>query len=193
MTAQAPGDRGPRARSGLVKSPIDLAGGLFLLALAVIGYIGGATLPFGTLSGIGSGLLPRVVTLLVGVFGLLLIVQSAFAAGDGLDRWAIRGIIFVLGSVLVFALMVRSYGLVVAGPLAVIISSLADKDTRPLEVVVFAVVMTLICGLLFKELLNLPIPFDPVGIIPDAVTGAYTGLKAQLGAFFTSLKNLFAR
>ena len=195
MTAQAPGDRGPSARSGLVKSPLDFVGGLFLLALAAVGYIGGFSLPFGTLSGIGSGLLPRVVAFLVGVFGILLLVQSLFADGDRLERWAIRGIVFVLGSVLVFAMTVPP---VAPAPRRrslwrSIVSSLADKDTKPLEVVVFAVVMTLICGLLFKELLNLPIPFDPVGIIPDAATGAYSGLKAQLGAFFSSLKNLFAR
>ena len=46
-------------------------------------------------------------------------------------------------------------------------SSFADKDTRPVEIVVFAVIMTLLCGLLFKELLSLPIPFDPPASFPE--------------------------
>ena len=192
MTSQTPGHRAT-LRNGPIKSPIDLAGGLFLMALAATGLIGGANLPFGTLSGIGSGLLPRVVALLVGVFGILLVIQSFFAAAEGLDRWAIRGIIFVLGSVLVFAGTVRPLGLVVAGPLAVMVSAFADKDSRPVEVVIFGVVMTMIAGLLFKELLNLPIPFDPVGIIPSFVDHAYIALKAQIGALFSAIKNLFVR
>jgi putative tricarboxylic transport membrane protein len=193
MTSQAPGDRERPVRNGPIKSPIDLAGGIFLVTLGALGYFGAFGLPFGTLSGIGSGLLPKVMALLVAVFGVLLLVQSLLVAGSGLDQWAVRGIVFVLGAVLVFAMTVRPLGLLVAGPLAVIVSALADKDTRPVEVIIFSVVMTLITGLLFKELLNLPIPFDPVGIIPEPVTAAYVGFKAHVAAVFTALQNLVAR
>ena len=95
------------------------------------------------MSGIGSGLLPKVVALLVGVFGVVLLLQSLVFAGDGLERWAIRGPIMVLGAVAVFAFTVRSLGLVVAGPLCFIVAALADRDTRPVEVVVSAVIATL--------------------------------------------------
>ncbi len=122
-------------------------------------------------------------------FGVLLVVQALIFDGDRLERWHLRGPVFVLGAVLIFAIVIRgstlslggfagipllgsvkvpSLGLIVAGPLAVVFSAFADKDTRLLEVVVFGVVMTLICGLLFKELLNLPIPFDPAGLIPGS-------------------------
>jgi hypothetical protein len=66
MTAQAPQTR---AR-GPIKSPFDLAGGLFLIGLAALGLAGGFNLPTGTLSGIGSGFMPRVVAILVGAFGV---------------------------------------------------------------------------------------------------------------------------
>jgi putative tricarboxylic transport membrane protein len=193
MASQTPDDRVRTSRDGPIKSPVDLAGGLFLLGIAAAGLVGGYNLPFGTLSGIGSGLLPRVVALLVAVFGVLLVVQSFFVEGDGLDRWAVRGTLFVLGSVLVFAMTVRPLGLVVAGPLAIIVSAFADRDTRPVEVVIFAVVMTLLSGLLFKELLSLPMPFDPVGIIPPVIDNAYIALKAQIHAVFTALSNLLTR
>jgi putative tricarboxylic transport membrane protein len=201
-----------RGRAGLVKSPLDLGAGLFLLAIAALGLAGGFNLPSGTLSGIGSGLLPKVVAIMVGAFGVLLVAQALIFGGDRLERWHLRGPVFVLGAVLVFAMVIRgstlnfgggagipvlasirvpSLGLVVAGPLAVMISSLADKDTRPVEVVVFSVVMTLVCGLLFKELLNLPIPFDPAGIIPEPISHAYAGVKSAIGQLFTAIKNLF--
>ena len=80
-----------------------------------------------------------------------------------------------------------------AGPLAVIISSFAAKDTRPVEVVVFSVVVTLLCGLLFKELLSLPIPFDPAGLIPDPVYRTYIGTKSAIAQAFAMVKNLFVR
>ena len=168
--SQAPGDRasdrGDGAANGIIKSSLDFAGGLFLLALAATGYIGAFELPVGHLSGIGSGLLPKTVATLVALFGVALLLQSLVVGGDRLERFAVRGPIFVLGAVLVFAMTIRPLGLVVAGPLAVLVSSLADRDTRPVEIVIFAALMTLACIGLFKLLLRLPIPVFPAGYGP---------------------------
>jgi hypothetical protein len=173
---------------GILKSPLDFGGGLFLIGLAIVGFGGGFSLPFGQLSGIGSGLMPKTVAALVAAFGVLLLVQSLFMSGDRLEAWAVRGPIFVLGGVLVFAATIRPWGLVVAGPLAVIVSALADKDSRPAELAIAAVALTLLCGLLFKELLNLPIPFDPAGLIPEPIFRAYVGVKAGIAQAFAALK-----
>jgi hypothetical protein len=199
------------AVNGLVKSPLDVMGGVFLLGLAALGFAGGFNLPTGTLSGIGSGLMPKVVAILVGAFGVLLIVQGFIWEGSSLERWHARGPVFVLGAVLLFAMVIRGstltlggfaglpaiatfkvppLGLVVAGPLAVMVSSLASPEARPLEVVVFSVVMTLLCGILFKELLHLPIPFDPAGLIPRFANDLYAGIKSGLGQVLGTIKNL---
>ena len=181
-------DRRPSTRSA-----IDIAGGLFLLAIAAVGYIGGFNLPVGQLSGIGSGLLPKALAFLIAVFGIVLIAQGLLGQGPALERWAIRGPFFVLGAVVLFALTVRWGGLVVAGPLAVIMAALASEETRPAEIVIFAVTMTLISGLMFKELLNLPIPFDPLGVIPSWLFHAYLAAKNGIAASFVALKDLFTR
>jgi hypothetical protein len=203
----------PRASDrGLVKSPLDFAGGLFLLALAVVGLAGGYNLPTGTLSGIGSGLLPRVVAILIGAFGVLLVVQSFLAEGDRLEEWHWRGPAYVLGSVVVFALLIRgsavsiggilgipvllsfkipALGLIGAGPASVIVAALADKETKPFEIAWFSVLLTLLCGLMFKEMLNLPIPFDPLGLVPGPVEAAYEGAKSGIGHVWAVVKNLF--
>jgi len=199
---------------GLIKSQLDLGGGLFLIGLAALGLAGGFNLPTGTLSGIGSGLMPRVVSLLIGGFGLLLVLHAFLFEGDRLERWHLRGPVFVLGATLVFAMVLRGsllkfggifgipvlftvkvpeLGLIVAGPLAVIISAYAARDTRPGEIVVFAIVMTVLSGLLFKEILNLPIPYDPVGIIPRQVTDVYVAIKSALGHGVGVIKDLFVR
>jgi hypothetical protein len=181
------------APRGIVKSPLDFGGGLFLIALAVAGFVGSFSLPFGQLSGIGSGLMPRTVAVLVAAFGILLLVQSFVAGGDRLDQWAVRGPIFVLSGVLVFAATIRPWGLVVAGPLAVVVSALADKDTRPAELATLAVALTALSGLLFKEILSLPIPFDPAGLIPESVFRGYVGVKGAIGQAFGSLKAILIR
>jgi putative tricarboxylic transport membrane protein len=210
MGSHAPGDRAPGQSWGLIKSRQDFAAGLFILALAVVGFLGGFNLPFGRLSAIGSGLMPKSLAVLVAAFGIGLIILSVLSEGDRMERWRLRGPVFVLGAVLIFALVIRGatlsiggfgvpplatvkipqLGLVVAGPLAVIVSSFASPEARPVEGAIFAVLMTLICGLLFKELLNLPIPFDPAGLIPEPIAQGYADAKAFLAQLFFSLKNM---
>ena len=191
MVTEAPRNR--ERGNPAIRSPLDVGGGLFLLALAAVGYIGAFSLPFGQLSGIGSGLLPKVVAVLVGAFGVLLLVQGVLFEGDRMEQWAVRGPIFVLSGVLVFAATIRPWGLVVAGPLAVIVSAFADRDSRPVELAVAAVALTLVCGLLFKELLSLPIPFDPGGLIPDPIFRAYVGVKAGVVGVFAAVKAIIIR
>ena len=207
MMSREAGPRGP------VKSPLDFAGGVFLLVLAVLGFAGGFNLPTGTLSGIGSGLLPKTLAILIAAFGVLLIVQGLLSQGDSLEQWHLRGPAYVLGSVVVFALLIRGstlnfggilgvpllatikvpgLGLIIAGPLSVIIAAFADKDTRPVEIVIYSIVITLLSGLMFKELLNLPIPFDPAGLIPAPIDDAYVGARSAIMHGLAAIKNLFA-
>jgi hypothetical protein len=208
MALEAPRNRAAAPLAGVIKSRQDFAASLFLLVMAAVGYAGGFNLPFGRLSAIGSGLMPKSLALLIAAFGVLLLVQSVISEGDHLERWHLRGPVFVLGAVLAFAMVIRGsslsfgslpainvppLGLVVAGPLAVCISAMASPETRPTEVAIFAVGMTLLCGLLFKELLNLPIPFDPAGLVPDPIVRVYAGTKSLIAQLVVSVKSMVVR
>ena len=81
--------------------------------------------------------------------------------GAGLDRWGVRGPIFILGAAVAFALAVRPLGLAVAGPLVIVISAMASRETRLVEMLIFGTIITAFCLLLFKFALNLPIPVAP--------------------------------
>jgi hypothetical protein len=156
---------------GPIKSPQDFAAGLFILALAAFAFYAASNLKFGQMRGIGPGLMPQVTAMLLAAFGVLLIVQAFTTRGSLLERWSIRGPLFVLGGVLLFAATVRgseffgikipALGLLVAGPLAVVVCSMADRDTKWWEILLFAVVITSFCIGLFKFLLRLPIPLAP--------------------------------
>ena len=164
--ADLPGAQAHPSHRGILKSPIDFGAGVLLLLLAAVGYVGAYDLPFGQLSGIGSGLMPKVVSVLVGIFGALILVQSFLVHGGLLERWSIRGPFFVLGAVILFALTIRTWGLAIAGPLAMLFSSIADKETRPVEIVIYSVILTAVCIGVFKFMLRLPIPILPPGYGP---------------------------
>ena len=162
MSAQAPAeDAGKHRPKRVLKSSTELLAGLLLIGLAAVGPFGTLNLNSGLLSSMGPGMMPKITSVGLAMFGSVLIVQSLIADGPTVQAWNWRGVLFVLGAVLVFAATIRGLGLGVAGPLAVIISSLGDRDTRLIEIIPFALVMTVFSALLFKWLLGLPIPILP--------------------------------
>jgi putative tricarboxylic transport membrane protein len=154
----------PRARARASK---DLLAGVSLVAVALFALWASSPLPAGTLRSVGPGLMPRAVGVVILVLGLALSVVALVRGGEPLGRWPLRGPVFVALAVVAFSLTIRSVGLVLAGPVVVLVSGAASTETRPVELLVFALVMTAFCIGLFKFALGLPIP---VLIIPGVVT-----------------------
>ncbi len=147
--------------AAIVKSPRELLAGLLLLVLAFIGFFGTWSLPSGHLSAMGPGMMPKITSVGLALFSAALIAQSLLVGSAGAGIWNLRGIVFVFGAVLVFATTIRDGGLAIAGPLAVIVSAFGDRETRWIEIIPFAAVMTIFSAALFKWLLSLPIPLLP--------------------------------
>jgi hypothetical protein len=141
-----------------VRGPQDLLAGASLLALALFALWASAELDAGNLRAMGPAMLPRGTAALIGLAGLALVGTSLFKTGAPVARPQWRGPLFVCLGVVAFALTIRTVGLVVAGPLVAIVSGAASEETRPRELVIFAVAITAFCIALFRYALSLPIP-----------------------------------
>ncbi|MDX2155682.1 MAG: tripartite tricarboxylate transporter TctB family protein [Hyphomicrobiaceae bacterium] len=139
----------------------DVVAGLVLCLTAAAAYFGIRDLPISDPSGIGPGLVPKTVALTVAMLGLIIVGLGFPATSRRLDHFSIRGPLFVLGAVALFAATIRSLGLALAGPLAVMVAGLADRESRPFELAIFSLVLSALCVGLFKYVLRLPIPLAP--------------------------------
>lgn len=157
----------PPQRRLRLRSPSDLVGAIWLIALSVGTLVSSAKLDAGTLRQMGPGMLPRSIAIAIGVAGLLLVLMAFVRDGPSLGRWPLRAPIVITLSVVAFALTIRTVGLAVAGPLVVIVSGGASAESRPRELVIFGIIITALCIGLFRFLLHLPIP---VLIIPGVIT-----------------------
>jgi putative tricarboxylic transport membrane protein len=137
--------------------------GAVLLAIAAFALASSRPLEPGTLRALGPGFLPRAAAIGVGAAGLALVVLSFLKAGAGLDRWRLRGPVFVGLALAGFALSIRAVGLAVAGPVVVLVAGLASPESRPRELLLFALLMTAFCVGLFRYALGLPIPILRIG------------------------------
>jgi hypothetical protein len=147
-----------RARPGLIRAPQNFFAGVGLIALGLFAIWAISNLPQGTLGAMGPAMLPRWLAIAVGVCGAALLVTSLVRDGAPLERWYLRGPILVCIAIGCFAFTIRLFGLAVAGPLALMISGYASEETRPRELIIFAVLMTAFCIVLFRYLLNQPMP-----------------------------------
>jgi len=145
---------------GRLKSTQDFGAGLFLIAIGLFALWQGWRLPLGTLRSMGAGMLPFSLAIMLCIGGLALIFTSFTTKGEALESWSVRGLTFIVGGVIVFAYTIQTLGLIFAGPLSMIIGSMASDEFDWKEAVIFSVVLTTACALLFKTALGLPIPVN---------------------------------
>lgn len=160
-----------RAQGLRIRSTQDMAAGLFMILLAGVALVLSSDLPLGTLRQIGPGMLPKSFAVICAALGLLQCLGSLRFNGEKLAGWSWRGVFFVLGGACLFGLTIRGFdlgpikvpqlGLLVSGPLVVLVSGMAAEDVKWKELVIFAVAMTAFCIFLFKYALSLPIPLAP--------------------------------
>jgi hypothetical protein len=105
-----------------------------------------------------------VIVLFYGTVFLMFI--TTLRRNTWLETRGFRGPFFIVAGILSFAITIRLFGLLVAGPLAMIIGGYATSEVREKEIIIFAAIMTAFCIGLFRYVLNLPIP---IIIIPGII------------------------
>jgi putative tricarboxylic transport membrane protein len=144
-----------------VRGPQDYYGGLALVVLAVFALIASADLPGQRGFAFGPGTAPRLFATLLAGLGVAITIVGVISDGPAIEKYKLRGPVYVIGAICLFAAMIRPLGLVVSSFLAFIISIMGSREMRWLESIMGAAMMTAFCVLLFVYLLNLPFQLWP--------------------------------
>jgi hypothetical protein len=152
----------------IIRAPQNFFAGLALIALALFAIWAVSDLSQGTLRIMGPAMMPRWVAIFIGVGGAMLALSGLIVDGEPLERWHLRGPVFITIGLVLFALTIRPFGIAVAGPLAMLFGGFATREVRWIELIIFTIAMTAFCIGLFVYMLDQPIP---VLIIPG------TGIK----------------
>ena len=146
-----------RARGSLP----DLAFGLFLLALALLGFYATRNLSAGTASDMGAGYVPRALEWALLASGVGYVVKGMLAGFNPMPSFAWRPLLTILAAVAVFALCFQSLGLIIAVIAAILIAGLAQRPVQPHVLLPFGVAVAAFSGLLFVWGLGLPLKLWP--------------------------------
>ena len=179
-------------RSGPIRGPQSLVGGLVLIAVAALALWLTRDLPQGTLRAMGPAMLPRWLAIGIAFCGAALVVAGLLRAGHGLETVTWRGPVLVMLGVVLFGISIRGYdlgfvrvptlGLIVAGPLAIFVGGCATPEARFRDLAILALALTAFCMVLFGDLLNLPIPLFPQWLADLYPTGWSSEARLQATA-----------
>jgi putative tricarboxylic transport membrane protein len=151
----------PPRQGGLIRNPQDFWGGVGLVAIGAVALWASSDLPGMRGIAFGPGTAPRLFSTLLVLLGGLVAVQGCLTEGPALERYAVRGPTFVIGSIIVFAATIRPLGLVISTFATLMVASAGTRDVRWRESIVVSAALTAFCAILFPYVLNLPMQLWP--------------------------------
>jgi hypothetical protein len=148
----------------LIRHPKDFWAGVMFIAFGGAACVIALDYAMGTTARMGPGYFPRALGLLLCALGALLVLRSFKLQGAPLSFPPFKPLLIVLGSVLLFGLVVNHAGLVVATFLLVILSSTASHEYRWRESVVAAIALAVFVVVAFRYGLGLQLPTWPAAL-----------------------------
>ena len=150
---------------GLLFAAIGL---LFLVIAKGIRFGDSVLLPgyaMGTPARMGPAFFPfwlGLILLALGIFIAVMGVRTPGGPDTKFPTYHWRPILFVLGAVVMFGLILKAVGMLIAGFLTVLVSSMGNPEkfhTR--DVILLGIGLVIFCALVFVWGLKLPIPLCP--------------------------------
>jgi putative tricarboxylic transport membrane protein len=112
----------------------------------------------GTALKMGPSYFPTILGSLLILIGIISLVRSFVKPGTPFGVFALKGLILIIASIILFGFIVRWVGLVIALPILVIISSYASVRFRWQYSFALAAGLTIFCILVFLKGLGVPLP-----------------------------------
>ncbi len=140
----------------------DFNAGILYIAIGAF-FAGFATnYPMGTAVRMGPAYFPSILGAMLAALGLILVVRAFFVRDAELPtRTHWRPLLFILGAVLLFAVLIDRAGLIASCAVMMMVGSFGGWDFRWKEQVLSAIGMTAACVGIFYFGLGLPFRLFP--------------------------------
>ena len=159
--SEAPDSAVGKPARGLVKGPQDFYGGIVLMGIALFALWASSDLQGMRGFSFGPGTAPRMFAYLLLALGAGVTITGFFVEGPPLQRYGIRGPVFVTLSILAFAVAIRPLGLVISAFVSFMIAAMGSDETQWKQTIIVGICLTIGCALLFPYALGLPLDLFP--------------------------------
>jgi Tripartite tricarboxylate transporter TctB family len=147
----------------LIRNQRAFAAGALFLAVAVFYFTMSFNYVQGTPARMGPGFFPKMVAILLALVGIGVLIGSVAPRAhiQGLERWDLKGLLWIAGSVTLFGVLLPTFGLVIALAALIIVSSAASPEFAWRGALVNTVVLVIFCVGVFVYGINLQFPVWP--------------------------------
>ena len=144
-----------------IKSQKDFWAGLMFIAFGVLAVVVSHDYAMGTATSMGPGYFPTYLGAILIVIGAISTGRGYRTTGEDIGRWGWRPLLWLSAAFAAFGLLIEEAGFVLALLALIVASSLAGRDTRPIELAVLIVVLIAGSVGLFIYGLELPYRLSP--------------------------------
>jgi hypothetical protein len=141
-----------------IKSPQDVGAAATFILIGLAGLWFGREYEIGTTSQMGPGYMPMLLSVGLILFGIIVGLRAVTVQGPAFERIRWRSVLLILLSILVFALLIETAGLLAATFAVVVLSACASREASWKETIGLAVFLAIFCVLVFVYALKQPIP-----------------------------------
>jgi putative tricarboxylic transport membrane protein len=146
-------DLNPIARNGK-----DFWAGVIYIVIGSAALIISRDYGMGAAVKMGPAYFPTMLGVLLMIIGIISVVRSFLKSGSPIGAVAWKGLVLIVASTLLFGMIVRGAGLIIALPLLVIVSASASARFSWKFSLAEAAVITVFCVVVFLKGLGVPLP-----------------------------------
>jgi len=146
-----------------IRNQRAFASGALFLAFAIFFFVMALNYPAGTAARMGPGYFPRLLAIVLAAIGLAVMLGAVprTAERQRLRSWDVKGLAWVTGSVVLFALLLFPIGLIGALLVLIVVSSRASPEFAWKGALANAAILIALCLLVFVYGLGLQLPVWP--------------------------------
>jgi hypothetical protein len=141
-----------------IRNPKDFWSGVMFMFFGLAAIIIAREYAMGSAGRMGPAYFPTALGWLLTLIGSAAVIRSFFIPGEKVEKFAFKPLLLILIGVLLFGVLVRGAGLVIAIPLLILISAYASDKFTWKATIALAIGMTVFSVLLFVKALGLPMP-----------------------------------
>jgi len=146
-----------------IRSQKDFASGLMFMLVGFGFSFVARGYSMGTAAKMGPGYFPFWLGIVLAILGALVLWGSLSSKGeeDQLARWDIKTLLWILGAVVLFGLLLKPLGMVLSVIVLVLVSSMASHEFSWKGTILNAIILVLISLGAFVYGINLQMPVWP--------------------------------
>lgn len=150
-----------------IKAPKDFWAGLMFMAFGIGFLLIARNYAMGTAVRMGPAYFPTMLGGLLALIGLVIFVQSFALDGERIPRIRLRPMFFILLAIILFGILLRPIGLILATAIVVFVGAFGGHDFKLRDVTFLYIGLAIFAVVVFVKGLGLPIPVCP-SVLDDA-------------------------